>query len=66
MDKTVLKIEGMTCGHCKVAVEKALKAVPGVTSAIVDLAKNEAVVIGSASHGDLATAVEDAGYTAKE
>ena len=66
MDKTILIIEGMTCGHCKAAVEKALKAVPGVTSAIVDLAKNEAVVIRSASRGDLATAVEDAGYTAIE
>lgn len=66
MDKIVLNIEGMTCGHCKAAVEDALKTVPGVTSVTVDLAKREAVVIGSASRGDLAIAVEDAGYTVTE
>lgn len=66
MDKTMLKIEGMTCGHCKVAVENALKTVPGVTSVTVDLAKKEAEIIGSASRGDLVTAVEDAGYTVIE
>lgn len=66
MDKTVLKIEDMTCGHCKAAVEKALLAVPGVINAIVDLAKSEAVIVGSASRGDLTIAVEDAGYTITE
>lgn len=66
MDKTVLKIEGMTCGHCKAAVEKALLAVPGVIKAAVDLEKKEAEIIGSASRDDLATAVEDTGYTVTE
>lgn len=60
---TTLKIEGMTCGHCKAAVEKALKAVPGVANAAVDLAKKEAVVTGSANRGELVKAVEDAGYS---
>ena len=48
MSDTVLTIEGMTCMHCKMRVEKALKGVPGVTSAQVDLAKKQAVVAGSA------------------
>lgn len=26
-----LKIDGMTCGHCVAAVQRALEAVPGVT-----------------------------------
>ena len=30
MSETILKIEGMTCMHCKMSVEKALKGVPGV------------------------------------
>lgn len=59
----VLKIEGMTCGHCKAAVEKALKAVPGVTSATVELEKKEAVIMGSANREELVKAVEDADYT---
>lgn len=63
MNKTVLKIEGMTCGHCKAAVEKALLAIPGVENATVDLEKKEAEIVGSAPHSQLTTAVEDAGYT---
>lgn len=58
----VIKIEGMSCGHCKMAVEEALKEVAGVTSVHVDLDKKEAVVTGSAAIADLHQAVEEAGY----
>jgi len=34
MEKTVLKVEGMSCGHCKNAVEKALKSKNGVSELI--------------------------------
>jgi len=63
---TTLKIEGMSCGHCKAAIEKALKAVPGVTNAAVDLAKKEAVITGSTNRSELVKAVEDAGYSVTE
>jgi len=63
MDKTVLKIEGITCEHCKATVAKALLAAPGIIGVAVNLAKTEAAIVGSASRGDLATAVEDADYT---
>ncbi len=33
----VLRVEGMSCGHCRAAVEKALSTVTGVTAASVDL-----------------------------
>ncbi len=62
MSDTILKIEGMTCMHCKMSVEKALKGVPGVTSAQVDLAKKQAVVAGSAEQAIMAKAVADAGF----
>ncbi|KYZ74860.1 hypothetical protein AXX12_14855 [Anaerosporomusa subterranea] len=61
--EVVLKIEGMTCNHCKMAVEKALKAVPGVTGAVVDLEKKQATVTGSAKRDELVKAVEEADYT---
>ena len=61
-DGIVLKIEGMTCGHCKSSVEKALLKVPGVTQVEVDLAHKQAVVIGTADQSSLAKAVDDAGY----
>lgn len=59
----VLQIEGMTCSHCQMRVEKALKSVPGVESAHVDLAKKQAVVTGIADRSALVTAVEEAGYS---
>ena len=62
MSETVLKIEGMTCMHCKASVEKAIKGVSGVTGVQVDLAKNEAVVTGSAEMSDMVKAVDVAGY----
>lgn len=62
MNETVLKIEGMTCIHCKMRVEKALNGVPGVTGALVDLPKNQAVVSGSADQAAMAEAVHEAGF----
>ncbi len=48
--------------HCKMSVEKALKAVPGVTGATVDLAAKQAAVSGSADQAAMAAAVEKAGF----
>lgn len=62
MSETVLKIEGMTCMHCKMTVERALKGLPGVTSAQVDLARKQAVVAGSAEPAVMVKAVEEAGF----
>lgn len=60
----VLTVEGMSCGHCKMAVEKALKAVDGVENAVVDLNSKSASVILSKeiSNDTLTKAVTDAGY----
>ncbi|MES2915057.1 MAG: heavy metal translocating P-type ATPase [Pseudomonadota bacterium] len=60
-----LEIEGMTCASCVARVEKALKSVPGVTSAAVNLATERATVTGSADLAALTRAVEDAGYEAR-
>ncbi len=59
-----LAIEGMTCASCVARVEKALKSVPGVTSAAVNLATERATVTGSADLAALTRAVADAGYEA--
>jgi Cu+-exporting ATPase len=59
-----LPIEGMTCASCVLRVEKALKALPGVESAAVNLATEEATVRASAAVAAdaLAAAVRKAGY----
>ncbi len=61
---TDLQIEGMTCGHCKKAVETALADVDGVREVHVDLDAGHARVDG----GDLdalIAAVQEEGYTAR-
>jgi copper chaperone len=40
---TTMKIKGMTCGHCVMAVTKALAGIDGIKDVQVDLAKGEAV-----------------------
>lgn len=62
---TKLAITGMSCGHCKAAVEKALAAVKGVTQVQVDLAGGQAVVEGAASTEALIAAVAEEGYQAR-
>lgn len=60
-----MKVEGMSCGHCKAAVEKALKGIAGVQDAEVDLAAKSVAVTydpGKVGREDLAKAVADAGY----
>ena len=65
MTKTTLKIQGMTCNHCVMRVQKALKGVAGVQDALVDLNKAEAAVTfdeGRVNIDMLSTTVVDAGY----
>lgn len=64
MQTEVLKVNGMTCNHCKHAVETALKDLPGVTSAVVDLAKGEVTVETASEVTKQAyrEAIDEAGY----
>ncbi len=59
-----LKVEGMTCNHCVMAVKKALLKVPGVEKAEVSLERAEALVEGKADPEALIRAVEEEGYRA--
>lgn len=64
-----LKIDGMTCASCVSRVEKALKQMPGVLSASVNLATEtaEVRVAGNAAMlPALVAAVAKAGYQASE
>ena len=65
--KKVLSIEGMMCGHCQAHVEKALKAMDGVTSVEVSLENKNATVELSKDISDteFKAVIEDAGYELK-
>lgn len=64
MDRMTMKIDGMTCGHCVSAVDKALRAVDGVT--VENVAIGNATVSfdpSSVSEARIAEAVSDEGYS---
>ncbi len=57
-------VTGMSCAACQARVEKAVSAVPGVTSCSVSLLTNSMGVEGTASPEQIMQAVENAGYGA--
>jgi Au+-exporting ATPase len=63
--KIELNVIGMTCASCVGRVEKALRSVPGVVEATVNLVTERASVDGSASSAELIFAIERIGYEAK-
>ena len=58
------QVTGMSCAACSARVEKAVSAVPGVTSCSVSLLTNSMGVEGTADPGEIIRAVEAAGYGA--
>ena len=64
--KESFTVEGMSCNHCKMAVEKEVKALPGMISATVDLAAkmlNVEYDEGKTTPAAIKAAVEEAGFT---
>lgn len=59
-----LNVMGMTCASCVGRVEKALRSVPGVVEAAVNLANERASIAGSADPAALISAIKRIGYDA--
>jgi Cu+-exporting ATPase len=66
--KSVFTVSGMTCASCVNRVEKAIMNVPGVVSANVNLASNQATVefLEGVQLSSIRKAVEDAGYKVEQ
>ena len=65
--ETAISVAGMTCASCAGRVERALRAVPGVVDASVNLVTERATVYahgGALASAVLIAAVEKAGYAA--
>ena len=60
-----IKIEGMTCNHCVMAVEKALNTIDGIKNVKVDLEKAEAAFEEDqpVDASEIRSAIEKAGYS---
>ena len=66
MAEAKMKIEGMSCQHCVMAVKKALSGVNGVLSSDVEIGTAFVKYDESkASEKDLDAAIEKAGFTVK-
>ena len=64
--ETVLRVEGMTCGHCVRHVEEALRSVAGVEDVEVRLDAGEARVRHAGSVEAMLAALRDEGYEGAE
>lgn len=65
MDTLSFTVPGMTCGHCKAAVEGEIGKLGNVTSVAVDLDTKAVVVQGDALDQDAVfAAVDEAGFEA--
>lgn len=67
MTTEVIKVSGMTCGHCVSAVTEELSSIAGVSSVAVELIPGEVSVVTVTSEGELAVeavaaAIDEAGY----
>lgn len=62
--KEVLKVEGMSCGHCVNSIESSVGELNGVSSVKVDLANNEVTVEfeNEATLNHIKETIEDQGY----
>jgi copper ion binding protein len=59
----ILKVEGMSCNHCVMAVKRALTGLDGVGTVEVDLESGKVTVVGEALADEaLREAIDDAGY----
>ncbi|MFO7262955.1 MAG: hypothetical protein A6D91_05345 [Bacillaceae bacterium G1] len=64
-EQLVLKVEGMTCNHCKAAVENAVRQLSGVLAAEVDLGRKTVTVQyepDRVSVEQMKQAIEEEGY----
>lgn len=62
MSTVTVKIDGMTCNHCKASVEKNLSQLEGITNVAVNLEQKTAVISGETDLQKVEATVNDLGY----
>ncbi len=65
-DVLELHVSGMTCSHCKSAVERGVSAIDGVEEVIVDLDSGETRILGKVDRALVVNTVNGLGYQVKE
>ena len=62
MTTRTYSVPGISCGHCKSAIEGELTPLDGVESALVDIDAKTVTVIGDITEDAVRGAVDEAGY----
>jgi copper chaperone CopZ len=62
MTTRTYSVPGISCGHCKNAIEGELTPLEGVDSAVVDIDAKTVTVVGEIAEADVQAAVDEAGY----
>ncbi len=65
MNITKISVQGMSCNHCKMNVEKNLAKIQGVKTINVDLAKNTVLIEGDVDMQLIAQTINELGYEFK-
>jgi len=60
---TKFAVPDMTCGHCKAAIETALKEIDAGADIKVDLEAHTVTVASKASEDAMLAAIKEAGYS---
>ncbi|MBD3288839.1 heavy-metal-associated domain-containing protein [candidate division KSB1 bacterium] len=63
--KSLIKVDEMTCNHCKMVVEKAVSEIEGVESYDVNLEDGMVEIVGEANMDDVVSAIHKVGYRAR-
>ena len=65
MIKTIVYIEGMSCGHCASRVQTTLEKLDSIESVQVDLEKNQAIItsLEKLDQNRIKAIIEDLGYS---
>lgn len=62
MTTRTYSVPGISCGHCKTAIESELQPIDGVESANVDIDAKTVTVRGDVAEEVVRAAVDEAGY----
>jgi copper chaperone CopZ len=62
MSTRTYSVPGISCDHCKHAIEGEVGQVPGVDRVLVDVPTRTVAVDGAAADGAILAAIDEAGY----
>jgi len=62
MSTRTYSVPGISCGHCKSAIEGEVAKVRGVERVVVDIDARTVSVEGPAADADVRAAIDEAGY----